>query len=47
VQVEASPGMWFNVDGELLTNEPVAFEVAPQALPVVVGPAYQPTPPAP
>ena len=47
VRVEASPGMWFNVDGELLTNEPVTFEAVPQALPVVVGPAYQATPPAP
>lgn len=47
VRIEASPGMWFNVDGELLTNEPVTFEALPQALPVVVGPAYQATPPAP
>ncbi|NBB85077.1 MAG: YegS/Rv2252/BmrU family lipid kinase [Bacteroidetes bacterium] len=47
VRVEASPGMWFNVDGELLTNEPVTFEAAPQALSVVVGPAYQAVPPTP
>jgi diacylglycerol kinase (ATP) len=44
VRLAASPGMWFNVDGELLTKEPVTFEVVPQALRVLVGPEYQATP---
>ena len=42
--VTSRPGMWFNVDGELRTNEPVTFEVAPAALRVVVGPTYTPAP---
>jgi diacylglycerol kinase (ATP) len=46
VRIAARPGMWFNVDGELLTKEPVTFEVVPQALPVLVGPTYQAAPPA-
>ena len=37
VQIDARPGMWFNVDGELLTNEPITFSVVPRALRVVVG----------
>lgn len=41
VRVEAMPGIWFNADGELLTNEPMQFEVVPGALRVVVGPAYR------
>ena len=40
VKVTATPGIWFNADGELLTNEPMEFMVVPQALPVVVGPQY-------
>ncbi|PSQ69092.1 MAG: hypothetical protein BRD29_02330, partial [Bacteroidetes bacterium QH_2_67_10] len=39
VRVASDPGMWFNVDGELQTKEPLTFEVLPGALPVVVGPA--------
>jgi diacylglycerol kinase (ATP) len=38
------PGMWFNVDGELLTKEPLTFTVQPQVLRVVVGPDYTPSP---
>jgi diacylglycerol kinase (ATP) len=38
VAVRAQPGMWFNVDGELVGNEPSSFEVVPLALEVVVGP---------
>jgi diacylglycerol kinase (ATP) len=34
--------MWFNVDGELLTREPLYFQVVPGALEVVVGPDYDP-----
>lgn len=44
--IAAHPGMWFNVDGELFTNQPVSFTVLPQALRVVVGPDYTPVPPA-
>lgn len=44
VHVASKPGMWFNVDGELLTKEPVTISVLPGALRVVVGPAFQPVP---
>lgn len=40
--VSARPGMWFNVDGELRTKDPVTFEVVPGALRVAVGPGYVP-----
>jgi diacylglycerol kinase (ATP) len=30
--VNSKPGMWFNVDGELVGNEPARFEIAPRAL---------------
>lgn len=36
VTVNSRPGMWFNVDGELVGNEPAAFEVLPRALQFVV-----------
>ena len=45
LRVESHPGMWFNVDGELLTKEPVRFQILPQALRVAVGPDYVPEPP--
>ncbi len=32
VAVHSTPGMWFNVDGELVGNEPALFEVMPRAL---------------
>jgi diacylglycerol kinase (ATP) len=32
VTVNSKPGMWFNVDGELVGNEPATFEIAPRAL---------------
>ncbi len=32
VAVNSKPGMWFNMDGELLGNEPAVFEVLPRAL---------------
>ena len=41
VRIASTPGMWFNVDGELRTNEPVEFEVVPGALNVIVGPEYE------
>jgi len=36
VTVNSQPGMWFNVDGELVGNEPATFEVLPRALQFVV-----------
>ncbi|MDT0630891.1 diacylglycerol/lipid kinase family protein [Rubrivirga litoralis] len=47
VAVTSTPGMWFNVDGELRTNDPITFEVVPAALRVLVGPGYQAAPPEP
>jgi diacylglycerol kinase (ATP) len=44
VRVAARPGMWFNVDGELLTKDPVSFSILPRALQVVVGTGYTPEP---
>jgi diacylglycerol kinase (ATP) len=40
VEVDSQPGMWFNVDGELLTNERIAFSIVPRAIRVIVGPQY-------
>lgn len=40
ISVASTPGMWFNVDGELLTNEPVTVRVLPRRLRVVVGPEF-------
>jgi diacylglycerol kinase (ATP) len=37
VAIYSRPGMWFNVDGELIGNEPALFELLPQALQFVVG----------
>jgi diacylglycerol kinase (ATP) len=37
IQIESDPPMTFNVDGELIGDEPVRFEVLPRALEVVVG----------
>lgn len=37
ISVRSKPGMWFNVDGELVGNEPAKFEVIPRALQFVVG----------
>lgn len=36
VTVNSKPGMWFNVDGELVGNEPACFEILPRALKFVV-----------
>jgi diacylglycerol kinase (ATP) len=36
VTVNSKPGMWFNVDGELVGNQPATFEVLPRALRFVV-----------
>ncbi len=40
VAIRSTPGLYFNVDGELLGEEPIAFEVYPDALSVVAGPDY-------
>jgi diacylglycerol kinase (ATP) len=37
VSVKSIPGMWFNVDGELVGNEPAVFEVLPKALQFLTG----------
>ncbi len=37
VAVNSQPGMWFNVDGELVGNEPAIFEVIPRGLQFIVG----------
>ncbi len=34
--VNSKPGMWFNVDGELVGNEPARFEILPRALKFIV-----------
>lgn len=36
IAVNSKPGMWFNVDGELVGNEPAVFEVLPRALQFIV-----------
>jgi diacylglycerol kinase (ATP) len=46
VRVASEPGMWFSIDGELATHEPVAFTAVPAALRVLVGRDYQPDPAA-
>jgi diacylglycerol kinase (ATP) len=45
IRVESSPGsLEFTVDGEIIGDEPAVFAVIPQALKVIVGPAYVPEP---
>jgi diacylglycerol kinase (ATP) len=39
VAVNSKPGMWFNVDGELVGNEPALFEVMAGAMQFIVGDA--------
>jgi diacylglycerol kinase (ATP) len=39
IAISSRPGMWFNVDGEMIGNEPATFELLPQALRCVVGEA--------
>jgi diacylglycerol kinase (ATP) len=36
ISVRSRPGMWFNVDGEAVGNEPAVFQVVPRALNFVV-----------
>lgn len=44
VAVASDPGMWFNVDGELITNEPVSLCVLPGRQRVIVGPEFEAAP---
>jgi diacylglycerol kinase (ATP) len=37
VTIKSSPGMWFNVDGELVGNQPAVFEIMPRAIHFMVG----------
>lgn len=37
IAVRSQPGMWFNVDGELVGNAPAVFQIVPGALNFVVG----------
>jgi diacylglycerol kinase (ATP) len=37
VMINSNPGMWFNVDGELIGNEPATFELLPRAIRCVAG----------
>lgn len=46
IQVVSNPGMWFNIDGELITNEPVTFQVLPSSQRVIVGPTFEAEPDA-
>ena len=39
VAVNSTPGMWFNVDGELVGNEPAVFEILPRAVQFLTGAA--------
>lgn len=38
IEIESDPPMSFNLDGEVIGDEPAQFEVLPRALEVVVGP---------
>ena len=42
VRLRSSPGMWFNVDGELIGKEPIAFEVVPRAMRFLTNPHTAP-----
>ena len=36
ISVRSQPGMWFNVDGELVGNEPAIFQIVPRGLEFVI-----------
>jgi diacylglycerol kinase (ATP) len=44
VVIFSKPGMWFNVDGELLTNGPIQFDVLPREMRIIVGDDYRASP---
>jgi diacylglycerol kinase (ATP) len=35
IVIQSEPGMWFNTDGELFSDESISFEVLPQALKII------------
>ena len=37
ISIRSRPKMWFNADGELISNEPAIFQIMPRALHFVVG----------
>jgi diacylglycerol kinase (ATP) len=37
VEVDSTPGMWFNIDGELITNDQMTFTIVPSAIECIVG----------
>ncbi|HSK76692.1 MAG TPA: diacylglycerol kinase family protein [Thermoanaerobaculia bacterium] len=43
VEIVADPPMMWNVDGEIIGDQPARFEVLPRVLQVVVGPEEEPT----
>lgn len=45
VEIESDPPMLWNVDGEIIGDQPARFEVLPRALQVVVGPEVEDEPP--
>lgn len=47
VRIDSTPGMLFNVDGEVFTREPMVFTARPGALRVVIGPNFQAEPEVP
>ncbi|AKT43333.1 diacylglycerol/lipid kinase family protein [Chondromyces crocatus] len=47
IRITSEPGMWFNIDGELIGNAPVSFEVVPGAISVLVPPEPVPAGPEP
>jgi diacylglycerol kinase (ATP) len=46
VEVVSTPGMWFSIDGEPLTQEAITFTLLPRVLRVLVGANYRPVPDA-
>ena len=47
IRIESRPEMWFSIDGEPISQEPITFTVVPQALRVLVGGDYRPCPATP
>jgi diacylglycerol kinase (ATP) len=44
VRIQSRPEMWFSIDGEPISEEPITFTAIPRALRVIVGPDYRPDP---
>jgi diacylglycerol kinase (ATP) len=47
VRLRSRPEMWFSIDGEPISGEPITYTAMPRALRVVVGADYRPDPTAP